>query len=157
MRVALLSRQRRSTEEYVSEDWPAVARAINSRMAELEISQRELIARSSLSKAIVREIQHNIVQRRRGARTLEALSTALEWHPDHLSSVLADRTPPRLGEPRVRSDDDIVGRLTAIEYQLQELSERVSGIAGMSQQLDDIGAAVEKVLDQVSGSPDDQR
>src|SRR5437763_1807485 len=59
--VALLSGRRwRSAEEYVSEDWPAVAQAIGNRMAELGISQRELIERSHLSKAVVREVQHNV-------------------------------------------------------------------------------------------------
>ena len=50
----------------MSEDWAAVARAINQRMAELDLSQRELIARSQVSKATVREIQHNTAQRRGG-------------------------------------------------------------------------------------------
>ena len=52
-RAALVSAPRRSAEGYVSEDWAAVARAINQRMAELDLSQRELIARSQVSKATV--------------------------------------------------------------------------------------------------------
>jgi transcriptional regulator with XRE-family HTH domain len=83
----------------VSEDWSAVAQAISNRMAELGISQRELIERSHLSKAIVREIQHDVVRRRRSARTLEALSTALDWHAGYLAAVLTARRPPRVGEP----------------------------------------------------------
>jgi transcriptional regulator with XRE-family HTH domain len=98
----------------VTEDWPAVSRAINERMTELGLRQRELIERSRVSKAAVREIQHNTVQRRRSARTLEALSSALAWHPQHLAAVLADRTPAQIGDPVVISDNDVPGRLTPI-------------------------------------------
>ena len=156
MNFALLSRGRRSAEEYVSEDWSAVAQAIGNRMTELGISQRELVKRSQLSKAIVREVQHNVVQRRRSERTLEALSIALDWHPGHLAAVLLGRTPPKAGEPHVRSDDDISGRLAAIEHHLRELNDKVNGIAEISRQLDEINAAVEEVRDHVSTSPDRQ-
>ena len=72
------SAPRWSAEEYVVEDWAGVARTINQRMRELGINQRELIERSQVSKATVGELCHNSAQRRRSARTLEALSTALE-------------------------------------------------------------------------------
>jgi hypothetical protein len=135
------------------EDWSAVAQAINQRMTELGISQIELVKSSNLSKAIVREVQHNVVQRRRSARTLEALSIALEWHPGHLAAVLSRRRPPSPGEPHVRSDEDISGRLAVIEHQLRELNDKVSGIAEISRQLDEINAAVEEVRDRVT-TPD---
>lgn len=150
---ALLSRRRRSAEEYVSEDWTAVAEAISHRMTELGISQRKLVDRSNLSKAIVREIQHNVVQRRRSARTLEALSIALDWHPDHLTAILTERRPPQLGEPPLQADDDVAGRLAVIEHYLRELIDKVGGIADMSRQLDQINATVEEVLDRVSEAP----
>src|SRR5918992_3969662 len=95
----LTSASRRSAEEYVSEDWAAVAKAINQRVNELGWRQRELAERSHVSQAIVREIQHHTVERRRSARTLEALSTALGWHPQHLAAVLRGRTPPEVGDP----------------------------------------------------------
>jgi len=134
----------------VSEDWTAVARAIGERMTELGISQRQLVERSHLSKAIVREIQHNVVQRRRSARTLEALSLALDWHPGHLAAVLAERRLPKIGEPSVRSDEDITGRLSVIEHHLRELTDKMSDIGDVSRQLDQINATVEEVLDRVS-------
>ena len=59
------------------EDWAAVAAAIDARVRELGWRQRELSERAKVSHAIVREIQHHVVERRRSARTLEALSTAL--------------------------------------------------------------------------------
>jgi DNA-binding Xre family transcriptional regulator len=89
----------RSAEEYVSEDWAAVAQAISQRMTELGINQAELIERSQVSKATVGELYHNSAQRRRSARTLEALSMALEWHPQHLVAVLKDKRVPDIGEP----------------------------------------------------------
>ncbi len=64
----------------MSEDWAAVAKAIDMRVHELGWRQRELAERSHVSQAIVRELQHQTVERRRSARTLEALSTTLGWH-----------------------------------------------------------------------------
>ncbi len=82
------------------EDWAAVARAISRRMTELGLNQRELIERSRVSKATVGELYHNSAQRRRSARTLEALSIALEWHPQHLVAVLKGQRAPGIGEPK---------------------------------------------------------
>ncbi|MCA1606641.1 MAG: XRE family transcriptional regulator, partial [Acidobacteria bacterium] len=67
----------------MSEDWAAVAKVINVRVNELGWLQRELAKRSHVSQAIVREIQHHVVERRRSPRTLESLSVALGWHPQH--------------------------------------------------------------------------
>jgi hypothetical protein len=134
---------RRSAEEWVTEDWPAVAKAINQRMDELALRQRELIERSRVSKAAVREIQHNTVQRRRSARTLEALSTALAWHPQYLAAVLEGRTPPQIGDPVVISDHDVPGRLTSIERRLRDMAE----------QLDQISADLSVVIRR-SGNPE---
>jgi hypothetical protein len=47
----------------VAEGWVAVAAAINQRVADLGVSQRELIERSQVSKTAANEIRHNIVQR----------------------------------------------------------------------------------------------
>ncbi|MFB9930141.1 transcriptional regulator [Amycolatopsis halotolerans] len=134
----------------MSEDWAAVARAINQRMADLGLSQRELIARSQVSKATVREIQHNRAQRRRSERTLEALSLALELHAGHLAAVLAGRRPPEPGEPAPRGDDDIPGRLAVIEHQLREITDRLREMNGVTERLDEIQKSVSTVVDHVS-------
>lgn len=105
----------------MADDWAAVARAINERAAELGLRQRDLIERSRLSKAVVGEIARNAAPRRRSARTLEALSTALDWHPQHLSAVLAGREPPAVGEPVYRSGD-VPARLAAIERELRDIN-----------------------------------
>src|ERR687894_2274559 len=109
---ALLFAARASAEEYVSEDWAAVAEAISQRMTELGINQAELIERSQVSKATVGELYHNSAQRRRSARTLEALSVALGWHPRHLHAVLSGDDPPDHANPAALP---VVERLAAIE------------------------------------------
>jgi len=107
----------------VTEDWVAVANAINARVNELGWRQRELAQRSHVSQAIVRELQHHTVERRRSARTLEALSVALGWHPQHLSAVLHGRTPPELGEPVRDNSRTVSARLDAIDERLSEITD----------------------------------
>ncbi|MGH3695674.1 MAG: helix-turn-helix domain-containing protein [Pseudonocardiaceae bacterium] len=135
-----------SAEEYVVEDWVAVARAISRRMSELGINQRELIERSQVSKATVGELYHNSAQRRRSARTLEALSIALEWHPRHLDAVLKAQRAPELGEPVSRSDDDVPGRLAAIGYRLAQIETRLSAFNELGDRLNEINTNVEAVI-----------
>jgi predicted transcriptional regulator len=108
----------------VSEDWAAVARAINQRVNELGWRQRELAERSHVSQAIIRELQHHVVERRRSRRTLESLSTTLGWHPQHLEAVLHGRRPPRVAE----SDDALWSRLDALEQRMDEIIERLDDL-----------------------------
>lgn len=130
----------------MSEDWAAVAQAISQRMTELGINQAELIERSQVSKATVGELYHNSAQRRRSARTLEALSVALGWHPQHLVAVLKGQRVPDIGEPVSRSDDDVPGRLAAIEYRLAQIEARLGAIDELSDRLEEINANVEAVM-----------
>lgn len=122
----------------MSEDWAAVAKAIDMRVHELGWRQRELAERSHVSQAIVRELQHHTVERRRSARTLEALSTTLGWHPQHLQAVLQNRTPPHPDEP---ADDggELSSRLNALEQRLDEIFDR----------LDDVQTSLATVVDHV--------
>jgi transcriptional regulator with XRE-family HTH domain len=106
----------------VTEDWVAVANAIKERVNELGWRQRELAQRSHVSQAIVRELQHHTVERRRSARTLEALSIALGWHPQHLTAVLHGRTPPELGEPVNDNGTTVLSRLDSIDERLGEIA-----------------------------------
>jgi transcriptional regulator with XRE-family HTH domain len=107
----------------VSEDWAAVANAIKERVNELGWRQRELAQRSQVSQAIVRELQHHTVERRRSARTLEALSVTLGWHPQHLVAVLHGRTPPEPGEPISDNDVTVSSRLDIIDERLSEITD----------------------------------
>lgn len=134
----------------MTEDWAAVARAIDERMAELGLNQRELIERSQVSKATVMEIRRHSTERKRSTRTLEALSTALEWHPQHLTALLHGRRVPSVGEPASRSDEDIQGRLAVIEYRLDHIAAQLTAIGELSGRLEDINKNVEAIMQLVS-------
>ena len=107
----------------MTEDWVAVANAIKERVNELGWRQRELAQRSHVSQAIVRELQQHTVERRRSARTLEALSIALGWHPQHLDAVLHGRRPPEPDEPVSDSADSVWARLETIDARLSEITD----------------------------------
>lgn len=85
-------------------------------------------SRRHVSQAIVREIQHHVVERRRSPRTLESLSVALGWHPQHLDSVLRGRTPPEPDEPVTDSGDTLWSRLDALEERMSEITERLDDL-----------------------------
>lgn len=113
----------------MSEDWAAVAAAIDARVRELGWRQRELSERSHVSQATVREIQHHVVERRRSARTLEALSTTLGWPPRHLHDVLGGGVAPSASDRMTRSDTaGFNSRLERFERQLTEITARLDDI-----------------------------
>ena len=128
-RGTTLRRLGRSAEESVRQDWAAVARAIDTRLAELNWRQRELAERAQVSVAIVRELHRNTTQRRRSARTLEALSVALGWHPEHLDAVLRGRTPLERGQPATSPVDPVAARLTSIDRRLAAIERRLDELA----------------------------
>ncbi|ROS38413.1 helix-turn-helix domain-containing protein [Amycolatopsis thermoflava] len=112
----------------MTENWAAVSKAINERVTELGWKQRELAERSHVSQAIVREIQHHTVERKRSARTLEALSLALGWHPGHLNAILRGRKPLAPGETGDEPLDQIISRLGTIEDRLDTISEQLASL-----------------------------
>jgi transcriptional regulator with XRE-family HTH domain len=112
----------------VSEDWAAVAEAINERVTELGWRQRELAERSHVSPAIVREIQRQTVERRRSPRTLESLSIALGWEPQHLDAVLKGHELPASSKHVNGSRETTSSRLDAIERRLGEITEVLADI-----------------------------
>ena len=130
----------------MSEDWAAVAKAINERVNELGWKQRELVERSQVSPAIVREIQRHTVERRRSPRTLESLSVTLGWHPQHLDAVLHGRRPPHPSEPTIEDDDTVWSRLDTHEQRLGEITQRLSDI---TERLDALKADLTTVVKHV--------
>lgn len=112
----------------MSEDWAAVAKAINGRVNELGWRQRELAERSQVSQAIVREIQHHVVERRRSARTLESLSTAMGLHPQHLDAVLHGRKPKAPDEPVTHRETTVESRLDSLERRLDDITDRLDDL-----------------------------
>jgi transcriptional regulator with XRE-family HTH domain len=107
----------------VGQEWAAVASAMSRRLAELGMRQRDLAGRAHVSQAIVRELQHNTRQRRRSARTLEALSLALGWHPHHLQAVLDGEPPPDPGEPVNPPADAVAAQLAKIDARLRSIEQ----------------------------------
>jgi hypothetical protein len=127
-REPLISALRRSAEEWVTEDWAAVAKAINERVHELGWRQRELAERSRVSQAIVRELQHHTVERRRSTRTLASLSVTLGWHPEHLDAVLRGRQPPAVNDKLTDRTDTLWSRLDALDQRLDEIDKRLDDL-----------------------------
>jgi transcriptional regulator with XRE-family HTH domain len=123
----------------VSDDWAAVAEAINERVTELGWRQRELAERSHVSSAIVREIQRHTVERRRSPRTLESLSIALGWNPQHLDAVLKGGEPQMPGKSLNGSRETTPARLDAIEGRLDEITQILIDIRA------DLAAVIEHV------------
>jgi transcriptional regulator with XRE-family HTH domain len=109
----------------VTEDWSAVAAAINERLVELGWRQQQLAERSNVSPSTIREIQRHTVERRRSPRTLESLSVTLGWRPDYLSTVLAggDGGNGANGEGTAQNDsqslDDRLSEIIRILYDLK--------------------------------------
>lgn len=125
----------------MSDDWAAVASAINERVSELGWRQRELAERSHVSPAIVREIQRHTVERRRSPRTLESLSVTLGWPPHHLEAVLKGRGPSMTGQPVTDSGETPGSRLAAIERRLDEITQLLVDLKT------DIATVIEHVRD----------
>ena len=116
-----------SAEEFVSEDWVAVAEAITGRMRELKVSQRDLAVQSNVSVATIREIQRHRISRRRNPRTLESLSETLGWPRQHLDAVLNGRLPQEPAEAG-RDDGDLRSRLDELEQRLNTIVDVVHRI-----------------------------
>ena len=119
-------------------NWAAVARAISGRVRELGWRQRELADRSHVSVAVVRELQRYTVERRRGPRTLEALSVALEREPEHLDRALKGHAQ--------QSGDHTGPDIAALWSRLDSLESR---LAGISRLLTELRSGIARVIDRV--------
>ena len=66
-----------------AEDRLELARLVTVRIAELRLTRRELEARSGVSVATIRQIEHPKGKRDFGRKVLEAISGALGWPPGY--------------------------------------------------------------------------
>lgn len=105
----------------MGKDWAAVAAAINTRLAELDMTQRELSDRSGVAVFTLRQIQNpdSYEPKRRSARTLAAISRALRLPEDRLSRIAEGDGP---AEVDATSDHEIVD----LRREVAELRERVT-------------------------------
>ncbi|WP_189160109.1 helix-turn-helix domain-containing protein [Lentzea pudingi] len=106
----------------MSKDWQAVADAINTRMEQLGLSQKELSERSKVSPATLRLMQQG-ANASRSATTLAAVSTALGWKADHLGDVAAGR--PASGDD---AEQDLREEVQALRGEVAELRAGLEGL-----------------------------
>lgn len=107
----------------MAKDWDAVAQAIVARMTELDMSKAELIRATRLAPMTVHEIMTNEAVRKRSPRTLEAMSVALRWPPNHLGDVLDGSA----GEP------GHVDPISQLQAEVDDLRTRVAELEKGSQ------------------------
>ncbi len=116
----------------MARDWAAVADAMKARLAELDMTQAELVQRSGLAPMTIREVLFNTAERRRSPQTLAALSEALGWPSGYLKAIAEGRDP---GNPD--ADDPVAAELTVLKDAICTISARLDAI---EQQLaDDAG------------------
>lgn len=84
------------------DDRRELARLVTARIAELHLTRRELQARSGVSVATIREIEHPRGKRNFGRQVLDALSGGLEWPPDYLVRAVY-RSSPEAPDPLVQA------------------------------------------------------
>ena len=113
----------------MARDWAAVAEAMKSRLAELDMTQAELIQRSRLAPMTIRELLYNTAQRRRSDQTLAALSGALGWPPGHLRAVAEGRDPgdPDAGDPVLAELAALKGMLTTLTCRVDAIERQLAG------------------------------
>lgn len=108
-------------EAAVGDDWAAVAEAIRSRLAELGITQKQLVARSGVSESTIRQLMNNYGPRQRNRHTLEDISKGLNQSADYLNRILhgvaADRQPDLV--------DDLRADVAELRVQVANLADRV--------------------------------
>lgn len=109
-------------------DWQAVAEAVNTRMAELELSQKGLAEAARVGVATVRRLQKGEPAERGGA-LLAAMSVALRWPPGHLEAIAAGRPGPVDPMAELRAEvEQLRAEVEQLRGEVKEL--RASGSGG---------------------------
>ncbi|MDR7301825.1 hypothetical protein [Haloactinomyces albus] len=112
-------------EGRVGKNWDAVAETINTRMEYLELTQQQVANRAGLALQTVRELQHNLVPRKRTSRTLGVMSEALGLPRNHLSTVLDGQNSAESESHESAALADIYGKLADITKRLDSLERRL--------------------------------
>ncbi len=126
----------------MAQDWDAVARAVTTRAAELQLTQRQLAKRSGLGVVTIRAVQNNYPDRRIRDRTLSALSQALDWPAHHLDDVLTG-APIRTNQPPeqapIPASEPTPPETSGTDVQVLEALNRLQGA------VDDIRERLERI------------
>ena len=89
------------------------------------MTQLEAASRAKISLTTLRELQNNTSPRRRRPQTLAALSEALGWPPEYLSTILhGEEAHPHHAE----ADDPVLRAIDSIERDLRDLRQRVTSL-----------------------------
>ncbi|WP_051386078.1 hypothetical protein [Actinokineospora inagensis] len=96
-------------------------------MTELDINLAQLVKKSQVSKLVIRELREGDVVRKRSPRTLEAVSVALELHPQYLWAISKGEPPLGVDDPVVSMDDSttvfelFIARVNKLEKRLDTI------------------------------------
>jgi transcriptional regulator with XRE-family HTH domain len=109
--------------------WRKAADAMRARMAELGLTQFELAARSGISLATIREMLR-AQPRHRSVRLLGAVSEALGWPADRLSSILKGTTVDTAAMEHGGGDatNHVGAELRAIREELARITRRLDAL-----------------------------
>ncbi|HEX5115109.1 MAG TPA: helix-turn-helix transcriptional regulator [Pseudonocardiaceae bacterium] len=114
------------------DDWDAVAKAVRDRMAELDMTQKELVRRSRVSESTIRQVSRNYGPRKRSRHTLEDISKGLQWPSDHLTRIL-DGGGTRFG-PDV--DHKVQAEIAELHAAVADIRESLAVLASRVEKLE---------------------
>lgn len=103
----------------MQQDWSALAEAINARMEERGVTQRDLAEHSGVSLATLQRIRAAVPQRRSPV-TLAAVSRALGWPDGYLRDVLRGSPGTTASE-----DSDLAQRVDKLVTRIDDLDSRL--------------------------------
>jgi transcriptional regulator with XRE-family HTH domain len=108
----------------LGKDWAAVAAAINTRLAELDMTQKELADRAGVGVFTLRQLQNPEAYepKRRTSRLLAAVSKGLRYPENYLARTLEGEAPDE-------ADTDLRSEVAALRREVAELRERVDELA----------------------------
>jgi DNA-binding Xre family transcriptional regulator len=118
------------------EDWPAVAAALNKRMAARRVGQQELAQLSGVSVSTLRQLQHG-AGRRVQNKTLSAISRALDWPDDHLTGILV--SSPRAQTHESADSDEVLDLLRQLETRVREMGLQLADLTTVIDQHSQMG------------------
>jgi transcriptional regulator with XRE-family HTH domain len=133
---------RRKPEEEV--DRQGLADAVSTRMEENHMQQAELVRRSGISVAYIRQIQYGQGKNQFSYETLAAISAPLGWHDEYLYRLFyrlpeSDYISPTGAELVTQT---MMAQLEPHLAKIAAMDERISGVMDAIRHVDDKIAAL---------------